>query len=75
DTPEKISSMIRQLNLNAAADPKRIAGSKIPGSGVPRWAVIDENGDIVSSGAGLPSMGDDSSDRFLTYLRSKFKIG
>lgn len=71
DSSENINSMIARSGLPAVADLSRKAGMQIPGRSVPRWAVIDKEGDIVSNGAGLPAINSESSSYFTQFVQNK----
>lgn len=73
DTPEKINAMITNAGVSGVADLSGQASVAIPGRTVPRWAVINAEGEIISRGKRLPAMSTETHPYFQRFVKKAIK--
>ena len=73
DSEEGLKNMASLVGLPVHFDKDRSLFTSLGGGGVPRWAVIDEGGTVLSKGSGLPRRGE-LNEEFREYAKGKFEL-
>lgn len=73
DSEAGIKSMTQMVGEPVHADPEGSLFHSLGGGGVPRWGVIDEKGNILLTGSGLPRFSE-LNDDFRKMARERFGL-